>query len=154
MQPKQRGSLVVLILMSLAALVMCPQAPQQNYTATGILLWATRIDSLAATAQVSRDLLETDSTQADTTAVPGDTLPGFVDETRFVSAARCNSPMPGTVRGMLIGRFDEPGQTPVDTPLVGALVQLIVTPVGSAGAAGGAGGKYFDRLAATTQGQF
>ena len=149
MQSKKRSSFIVLILMSLAALIICPQAPQQNYTAAGILFWALQIDSLAARTQSSRDLIgPPDSAQTDSTGVPADTIPGFADEKRFARAARCDSPMPGTVRGMLIGRYDEPGEIPVDTPLVGALIQLIVTPVDSAG------GKYFDRLATTAQGQY
>lgn len=143
MRTKPR-SLILTILLALAALIICPQAPQQNYTVAGILFLAARIDSLAANTQSSRDLI----VQADSTGVHDDTLPGFDGEKRFVDAARCNSPMPGTVRGMLIGRYDEPGQIPVDTPLAGALIQLIVTPMDSAG------GRYFDRLATTAQGQY
>ncbi len=52
-------------------------------------------------------------------------------EARFITAARCDSTVPGVVRGMLTGRFANPGRPPHDTLLRDALVLIRVdSPAG------------------------
>lgn len=93
------------------------------------------IDSLAPGAEQPND-----------TILVGKTPPtGDEAERRFSEAAKCDSAMPGVIRGLLEGRFDEPG-IPTDTLLKDALVYLSVET---------ADGAPFERSAMTgSWGQF